>query len=466
MKKTKLYRILYIFSAWETKRLLQFLASPFFNRRKELYEFARLITQKDRVNFEKKHLWKCLFPQKEYDETQMRLQISRLFKLVEQYLACRNFLEKEEEVQINLAQAYRQFNKETHFKKTIEKTKERLEKQAIKDLHYLQMAYELEVEQYDYIISQKRDTDTNLQKISHLFDAYTIAGKLKQACLLHSHQAVYKKEYDTGLLQLVIEYVEANSHFLEIEAIAVYYYCYKAITDINNEKYFYLLRQLIDEHKEKFRVNEIRDIYLLAINYCIKRLNTGDNFYIRECFELYRKGIAQDFLLENNIIDASAFRNTVSLALRLKEYKWVEEFLETYKDKLHQKYRTSTYQYNLAKLRYELKQYQEAMKILVQIDSEDYLMNLGARTLLLKIYYELEEFDALDSLLQSMRSYLNRKDVIGYHKDHYKNIISFTYKLMKLSSYDKGEREKLRSLILNATIRSERDWFLKQIEKI
>ena len=104
------------------------------------------------------------------------------------------------------------------------------------------------------------------------------------------------------------------------------------------------------------------------------------------------------------------------------------------------------------------------MRLLVQFDSEDYLLTLGAKTLLLKMYYESEEFEVLDSLLESIRIYLQRKQVLGYHKKHFENIIRFTKKMMDIPPFDKTKKEQLRQEILSTKIQSERDWFLKQLE--
>jgi len=81
----------------------------------------------------------------------------------------------------------------------------------------------------------------------------------------------------------------------------------------------------------------------------------------------------------------------------LKEFEWVESFINTYELKLEKKYRKDSFAYNLAFLHYCRKQYDKAISQLQQVKFDDVFLNLDARNLLRKIYHELEEYEALDA---------------------------------------------------------------------
>ena len=106
------------------------------------------------------------------------------------------------------------------------------------------------------------------------------------------------------------------------------------------------------------------------------------------------------------------------------------------------------------------------MKLFAQSDYDDILMTLNARTMLLKMYYELDETNALDSLIGSMKTYLQRKKVMGYHKDNYKNIIQYTKKMLKMAHYDKEQIQKLKTEIEATNPLTERKWLLAQLDKL
>jgi len=220
---------------------------------------------------------------------------------------------------------------------------------------------------------------------------------------------------------------------------------------------------LMQLHADKFTPSEIGDLHILAVNFCIKRMNTGGIKYVREGFELYRAGFEGGYLIENGEISRFSFYNTVIAGIKLKKFDWVEQFIEAYRPMLPANYKKSVYEYALSWLRYEQKKYPEAMRLLATFDSSDHLMNLGAKLTLLKIYYELEEFDALESLLESMRIYLQRKEIIGYHRDYYGKIIRLTKRLLRMKGSQK-EKEVFRGQVEELQVISMREWFLRQID--
>ena len=468
MKKSKLFDVFGRLSAWEHRNLKQFLASPFFNQREDviaLFDFMLSEEKKEGAKFDRKEAFQVVYKTTRFDDDKMRMLMSRLFRLLEHFLAIRKIQEKEGLMKLTLAQAYRDMRQEKNFKKSIKEVERVLEKQPFRNADYLRQQFEVEYEYYDYIDSQNRLSETNLQELSDTFDHFYLAAKLKQVCLALSHQAVMKKTYDLGLFIPIIKYIEEHPDYLKFSAVSIYYYTYKAITEADDEMYFQILRQLIQEHKTEFKEREIRDIYLMAINYCIRRLNTGAPHYVSESFELYRAGLEQGYLLENGMISQFTYNNTVSAGLKLGKGDWVETFIHEYRDKLSTRNRQSTFLFNLAKVQYAKGDFGTAMKTIHQFDSNDHLMTLGAKKMLLRMYYESNEYDALDSLLESLRVFLRRKEILSYHKSYFSNIVSLTKKLMDLAPYDKKAKEKLAKQIKAAKIQSDEEWFLEQIKK-
>ncbi|MEO6037189.1 MAG: hypothetical protein ABIQ93_02170, partial [Saprospiraceae bacterium] len=120
--------------------------------------------------------------------------------------------------------------------------------------------------------------------------------------------------------------------------------------------------------------------------------------------------------------------------------------------------------FNLSRIYFERGNYDQAQELLTQFEYDDMLLNIIAKTMLLKIYYEQDEPDAFESLLESMRIYLQRKEALDpARKLAYKNMISLMKKLMHLNPYSKVQKEKLRELTNNTNPLMERDWLLRQL---
>ena len=140
--------------------------------------------------------------------------------------------------------------------------------------------------------------------------------------------------------------------------------------------------------------------------------------------------------------------------------------MQDYKEKVEKTYRESAFRFNLARLAYHEKNYEEAIDLLRDTDQGDLLINLYAKNLLLKIYYELGEFKLLDSFLDAFQIYLRRKKVIASHKKNYWNMIYYTQKLMKVNPFNKEAILKLRTRVETEEVLLERKWLLNQLGKI
>ena len=141
--------------------------------------------------------------------------------------------------------------------------------------------------------------------------------------------------------------------FLNVPAIAIYYYIYMTIIDKNNENHYQNLKHQIIKNGDLFPKIEIRDIYLMAINYCIGQFNIGRQDFIKESFDLMKKGFEEEFLIENGRISRFTFLNFVTIGLKLEEYLWIDSFINNYQKYLDPKHRESIIHYSKAKLFFE-----------------------------------------------------------------------------------------------------------------
>ena len=464
MQKSRAFHLFQHLDTWETKHLRQFLTSPFFNRRTDVVALLDYLVgeqAKAKPDYSRQSAFRQLFPNQPFDEQAMYLLMSYLSKLIEQFLAFREISKDKVLIKLNLAKAFREGKQDDGFIRTLKDGKRMLEKQPLRDGLFLRQMYDLEFENYTYLGSRSRSAENNLQELGDSFDRVFIAEKLRQFCLQASHTAVFKKDYSSPMQQAILSLLEKQPAFLEHPAIAIYYTCFQAITT-GEEGHFQQLRKEMQLHLDKFTHTEIRGIYLLAINYCIRQMNTGRPEYVEEVLQLYQAGLAGGHLLERGEVSRFTFSNVVVMGLKLKRFEWVEQFIGAYRPKLPVKFRKSVYQYQMGRLRYEQKRYPETMRLLASFDSTDPLMNLDVKFTLLKIYVEQGEYDVLDSLLESMRIYLQRKEVMGYHKEYYSQIIRLTKKMIGLNQSKKAKAD-LREKVMELKVASTRDWFLGQI---
>ena len=82
---------------------------------------------------------------------------------------------------------------------------------------------------------------------------------------------------------------------------------------------------------------------------------------------------------------------------------------------------------------YEKEEERQALRVLQTVEFTDVYYGLSARSLLLKIYYEQEDVEALIALFGSFRTYLTRNKLVSaYQREVHQNLIAFTRKAHQL----------------------------------
>lgn len=463
MRNTRLSALLETFSKKELRDFRKFIQSPFFNQRTDvvqLFEWVSVLLKTQQAMPDKEQIFQRLYGvDTDYDDHKVRMVMSFLLKLAERYLVYQSIISEEVKVKTRLAAVYRQRNLSKHFEKAIREANDTLAKSELSNAVNYQMRQELQMEEYRYQSSQSRIADHNLQAVTDNLDIVYFSNKLRQACLLRSHQAVYKKEYRYGLIDAILDWV-VQQNLLELPAIALYYYGYQSLVKPEEPFYFGQLKKLLVKKGNLFPKNEIADLYLLAINFCIKKYNDGEQRYLEDEFDLYKDGIEKGYLINNGVLSRFAFRNVVTTGLVLQQEDWVEQFIYAYKDHLEETHRKSMYSFSLARLAFQRKQFGKALQLLQQSEYKDLLLNLAAKGVVLKVYYETASFDALYSHLDAMQRFIRRKNIIGYHRAHYMNTIQFTRKLIEATS--SSAYQKLKQEIEAEKAVAEKSWLLEQ----
>ena len=466
MRKSVLVEVVKALSDKEIRELNKWRLSPAHNHREDAVLLFTFLAKNKGVE-DKSLMWKAMFPSKPFDDAYLRQVMYFLFKAIEDYFIFREYKKESIRPALSLASLYRRRGLDKPFRQTIEEAKRKLDSSAWRNSEYHQDKFYLEQEQYFYLAEIKRTGELNLQEVSDELDMAYVANKLRLACRMISHQTVNKKaEYQIGLLEPILQAVEQGNMLQEI-GVAVYYYGFKALTQRTDDQSFEQLASILQEHGKSFPTAELKELYLLAINYCISRINAGEERFFARAFELYRTGFGQFILVDNEgNVSKFMFTNSVYCAIKTKNFDWAEAFIKIFSERLEEKQRHSTVQFNLSRLYYEKGDYHKAQTLLRDFDYDDMLLNAVAKTMLLKIYYKLGELDALESLIEAMRSFLQRKEALSSnHKIVFKNTILLMKKLLHLNKYSKTQVEKFRKAVMetNPIQEQERSWFLQQI---
>lgn len=90
--------------------------------------------------------------------------------------------------------------------------------------------------------------------------------------------------------------------------------------------------------------------------------------------------------------------------------------------------------------------------------------SIGAKLLLLRTYYEIDEFMALDSLIDSVRIYLRRNRVIAKTMvREFSNFLNFLKKLSTMDTHNKAELQEFYTKVKNNPAVISKKWLWRKL---
>lgn len=471
MIDSKLITLLKTFNKYELNRLRKYVESPFFNENQllvDLFDVIDNFLRSSRTELEQKVVWKKIFDKKPYNDTKFRRLCSDLNKLAQDFLAIEDFKNQPlafESYQLRLLNSKGLDKHYLAVERNVERDRKRMK---LRDAMYFYNNAMLEYEKHVYLEKHgvMRTKKVNLDKADFQLDCFFLSLKLKNYCDAINYKNILNIDISIGMIEELLE-IAKREKYQAVPAVAIYYQILLTLTNRDEEAHFFNLKRLLNENNFRFQQQEMRNMYIFAQNYCIKKINTGNAKYYRELFDIYKTLIETQIILNKGVIVPWDYKNITSVGLRVGEYKWVEKFIKTYNQHLPKDHQKNALTYNLAILHFYKKDYNEVITLLRDMSYKDVFDALQGRWLLLKTYYELDEYDALDALIDSFRIFLRRnKSISKSYQKMYMNAIKFLQKIMKIPYESKSSGEKLYLQIKECTPIAERRWLLQKLEEV
>lgn len=468
MEKSKLIQLLKTFTAREWRECGEFVHSPFFNKHKELialFDYLRRCAPRfSSEKIQRKTVYTALFPGRKYDEKHLNHLMSFLLKLVEQYIGYNHYSQNKILQNIHILSAYIEKRLDKHYRQVFEITCEKLQEYPHRNLDFFFMQYLLSETDNQYFLSQKiRRYDIRLQSAADFFDLYLLAGKLKYFCEMLDRKMSLAADYQLHMLPQISEAIE-NMEIEKYPGIHVYWIILQMLNQPRQTDHFHRLKEIIAIHADVFPKHELQNLYFYAINYAIRKVNLGEQEFLKELFSLYNEALGAGLLLENNQLSPWTYKNLIGVALRLREFEWAEKFIKEKNKLLAPEFRENALHYNLAELYYYKHDFERAMKHLNKVEFSDIYYSLDAKKMMMKIYFEQNDINPLLSLIASFRIFIRRnKSVSESNKLAYNNFITVVQHFIK--HQHQKDIPELEQLIKNLKPLADRSWLMEQYAK-
>lgn len=480
MNNSKLLNVLRKLSTRVQHRFYEYVCTPFFNKHQPTILLLEFLMQHapdfDLDKIKKEVVFRCIYPQKKFSEIQLNYVVSKLLNLLSEFLAYQEYETQVFQKKCNALKAAHQLGIS---KQTASHSRQHLllQKQhpfQTVEIYYEKYRYHTMLNQI-HLDKKQRLYDKHLQEQNDQLDYFYIAQKLKIACDMLSRNIVIQADYQAHHIQDLLSWIEKEGFDLTKHSlIHVYYQVLKTLQNSTDAAY-QELKELIEAYSKLFLPEELLLLYDYAENFCIRKINNGKTNYYKEFLTIYKQKLEKQLLLEDGYLPESDYKNIVTAGVRTKDYQWTETFIHQNKKKLRPEVKENAFNYNLAVFYYATQQYSAALELLMTILFTDISYGVGAKTIQLQIYYQMEETEALINLIDTFRLYVMRhKTQSDYRKKANLNMLRIVKKVAKLKEKStfmsqkqfEKERTKLQILYTELTPLSNSDWINEIIQEL
>ncbi|RMG62450.1 MAG: hypothetical protein D6722_18480 [Bacteroidetes bacterium] len=469
MQHTRLFSLLETLDTSEWRRFDRWVHSPWVHQHQDTIRFWELIHAQGLEEAPTAEAaFSHLYPGEPYSDVQMRTLRKYLLRLLLDFLAQESLEQDHWMKTYQGLKALRSTGAERVFERQLRQADKRLTEIETEDADHYLRRYWLEGLKLEYAAQHSpRLLWDSLQGANLALDTHYLAEKLLLMMGAASRQGLTNASPETLPLADLVLHQVAETYEQQPPLIRACYQAYLAMTQADPTPAYRRLRDILQASGHRL-ARELRiNLYLSAINVANALYQRGQESYLREMLDLYREMLAQGLLQTGGLLSVHNYKNIVTLALRLGEYSWTEQFIEDNRIDLPEQTQAGVRHYNLANLRSHQGRYREALRHLQQVEFLDPFYQISYKMLQVKIYYECNEIEALLSLATTFRTFVRRQAKLPQRrKQAYLNFVRFARALFMVKLGRQSSLDGLANEIEAAEALIEKGWLKAKLAQL
>lgn len=302
------------------------------------------------------------------------------------------------------------------------------------------------------------------QQVMDRLDEFYMTNKLRFYCAAKHYKQQTKSEHD-ALLPEILGLI-ASGKYDYMPPVQIYAAIYRMLNEEEDETHFEQLKELLKAHQKGITEIVLRDAYVFAINYCVRKVNKGQFNYLRDVYDLYKIALDKKFLYDENELSPWDYSSIMALGVQLRDYNWSEKLIEVYKERIPTAAKKmNVVTFNMAKMYFFSGRYKDVLQLLSGVKSDELMYVLGANSLLIKTYFEMDNRDELHRHLASFKLNLKRRKKIDEaERKNYLQFIECTTQLSQIPKRDKKALRELKQTIQDNSEMAEQEWLLEKLK--
>ena len=415
-QKSKLIELLFALNKRQRKDLKYFILIPSLNLRDYEIEVCsvllELLEKKKLKHTSQKEIIKLIKGAEDKIEENWKYVTSNLLKVIYQYMSHTLSTPGAVPDDYKLLQYF--------YNENLKKNYVALSNKLFKNVNSGKASSSTHYHKYLLLELKAEDPSRNLNELEKLsayedeLDRFYVENKIRIFCEKENRKKIVNSPANNIDIEKWKKQYKPESYNSSIAQI--FYNIYKMLNSVSeNEVYYEEVKKLFNSiGHEGFSHKDTKIIYDYLMNFCISMLNNGKIEYAKEFIKHVKFLESQKLLLDKGVITVKKYKNIAMAGLIIEEYNWVESFVWRYKKKLGLKNYSNILNLNLANIEFHQKKYDKALEYLEAYQPYDFYFKLSYEKLLLKIYYEKGDYQAIRSRIPSFEAYIKNKNTISF----------------------------------------------------
>lgn len=482
MQNSKLIQVLKTFTKDEWKGYEKLVASPFFNKGRNLMPFVKALKkfypEFNNLKLTKEYVYTEVYKDRPYNNNTMKAVLSALHEMATEYLFQKTinggFLQEK--------YLYLSFELDSRFLRNealnfIIESDMLWEKYGI-DEHYFRGKTYTEILKMSLLLNndeQKLVTMHTLNKADYS-TFYYISSITKALKNMIANKFTFNADYEKSDAYKFLKTIDIDSAIKIFKSkqseyrstILVYLYALKSLLIPGSEESYMSFRDLFFEGINEFSNNEKYDLFT-TLTSVIQILSIGDyRRFSSELFGLYRLRLEKKAYKHegSKYFPIIIFRSTFHSAVNAGEMKWAVDFTKKYINELNPVYRKSIKYLFEAMILTINNVYEEALGKLKNIHDDFIFVNFDKRALTIICLNELKFYENALSLLDASLHFLkNNKNISPHNRTIYGKFFQLIQKIIKMDTTGNYEDcERLRKYTISNLPIPFSKWLIGKLE--
>lgn len=477
--KNRLFGLLTTFDPKELKQFKKFINSEFFNTDKKVSALYSLLFENalKKKKLDDKYqiiIYNKLYPENKCKEKHLVepykgflvTKISLLTQLAKKFLVVQELLNNSVYFDTLMYEKLLEKQQNSLFESALKKGEKALNKQNEKGIQYYYHKYQTERIKLHYTHFQQNSllNKYNLKHLNQSLDLFYLLNKLDFYATALSADKEDLHLYENILNEFLKLPEYTQNRLVHANLIAI-----DLAKNFDAAKFFELF-DLLEKHESSFTKQDLNGFYKIGVNFCVKKINSGNLEFHNIHFDIWKKIEAKELLVENNkLVPLIKLKTLILAACNVKEFDWAKTMVKKYSRDIEANIRQSVLNFNLAIIHFAEKDFGTAHSFLIDTDLIP-AYEVHYRILQMKSFYETNlmfEYSTEQLFKSQLRFFQNKKELSKNSRVANSNFTKTLISLYRVKhQLGVNTSKKIKTRLNGFELVSDRNWLIEKLSEL